>query len=158
MHLLRWAKSYGFQSEPRQCPSRLAKLDSVIVEDLYLNETACFWERPDSPEGDPVKPEDIQTELARLKTTERRIRACGFMRASCVKAAFTWLSGAGKRTKATWAFIPATVGFDPIIFICCTIAPPATKTATRLTPIKKLSGGTPRLICGRATTAPTLEA
>lgn len=42
---------------------RLRKLDSVIVQDLYLNETASFWERPDSPEGDPIKPEDIQTEV-----------------------------------------------------------------------------------------------
>ena len=41
----------------------LRKLDSVIVQDLYLNETASFWERPDSPEGDPIKPEDIQTEV-----------------------------------------------------------------------------------------------
>ena len=41
----------------------LLKLDTVIVEDLYLNETASFWERPDSPEGDPIKPEDIQTEV-----------------------------------------------------------------------------------------------
>ena len=41
----------------------LRKLDTVIVEDLYLNETASLWERPDSPEGDPIKPEDIQTEV-----------------------------------------------------------------------------------------------
>ena len=41
----------------------MRKLDSVIVEDLYLNETASFWERPDSPEGDPIKPEEIQTEV-----------------------------------------------------------------------------------------------
>jgi len=41
----------------------LRKLDMVIVEDLYLNETASFWECPDSPEGDPIKPEDIQTEV-----------------------------------------------------------------------------------------------
>lgn len=49
----------------------LRKLDSVIVEDLYLNETACFWERPDSPEGDPVKPEDIQTEVIFLPSDSR---------------------------------------------------------------------------------------
>ena len=41
----------------------MRKLDSVIVEDLYLNETASFWERPDSPEGDPIDPKDIQTEV-----------------------------------------------------------------------------------------------
>ena len=41
----------------------LRKLDTVIVEDLYINETAAFWERPDSPEGHPIKPEDIQTEV-----------------------------------------------------------------------------------------------
>ena len=41
----------------------LRKLDTVIVEDLYLNETASFWERPDSPEGDPISPQDIQTEV-----------------------------------------------------------------------------------------------
>lgn len=41
----------------------LRKLDTVIVEDLYLNETASFWERPDSPEGDPIDAKDIQTEV-----------------------------------------------------------------------------------------------
>ena len=43
----------------------MCHLDTVIYQDLYLNETAEFWKRPDNPEGSKefLKPADIQTEV-----------------------------------------------------------------------------------------------
>ncbi|MBR1396100.1 MAG: formate dehydrogenase-N subunit alpha [Selenomonadaceae bacterium] len=43
----------------------LASLDTLIYQDVYINETAEFWNRPDNPDGADVflKPADINTEV-----------------------------------------------------------------------------------------------
>ncbi|MBR1580002.1 MAG: formate dehydrogenase-N subunit alpha [Selenomonadaceae bacterium] len=57
----------------------LCKLDTLIVEDPYVNETAEFWNRPDNPEGsEPRPPSEIKTEVIFMPACSY-LERCGTM-------------------------------------------------------------------------------
>ena len=77
----------------------LRSLDTVIVQDLFVNKTAAFWQRPDNPEGstEGYKTEDINTEVIFLP-------ACSYLARVARIAATSTCCATGRR--CTWTCPP----------------------------------------------------